>query len=69
MLKVVKLDPNISEPPYPHKDWNPEAERKWAMMVGGISLAEPYEKTTNPDGTMTFSQEQGPPAMRIFRSP
>lgn len=69
MLKITTLDKKKVEPLYPYTEWSLEAERKWAMMVGKISLAEPFERELNSDGTVTFRQEQGPPAMRIFRTP
>jgi len=69
MIREVTLDVNNTDPIYPYPSWMPPAILKWAVMVGKIDLSEDYQEITNPDGSITFIQDQGPPAMRIFRSP
>ena len=66
MTRTVTLDTKAVEPYYPSKEWDDESIGKWLLFVGRIDNTKPYERADNPDGTITFSQETGPPAMRIY---
>jgi len=69
MIRIVTLDPKTTDPPYPYTEWNDKSISKWLLNERRISPTEPHKRTDNPDGTITFQQDQGVPAIRIFKSP
>ena len=66
MNRTATLDPSSTDPYYPSTTWDEDSIAKWLIFVGRINTSEPYKRTDNSDGTITFSQETGPPAMRIY---
>lgn len=66
MIRICTLNPKTTDPPFPSTEWDDEAEKKWMIFQGRISIGDPYKRRENADGTITFMQEQAPTAIRIF---
>lgn len=69
MIRTVTLDKLVGHPPPPYLSWSEDAIKKWLIMVAKINPSEPYETMVNIDDTITFKQEQGAPAIRIYQTP
>ncbi len=66
MIRTITLDKTTTELPYTCTEWDQRAIERWMLFHGKINKTMPFERIDNADGTITFEQDQGAPAIRIY---